>query len=367
MNDQIQNPSDSGSKDLPGIIGEETTQDLKTPSFQLDQLIHQNYLLNEMGSFLQGSLWPKEVYEVVRQYGYKLFANQSGRLYILNNAKNLLETAAAWGEAAPEESLIKPEDCWALRLHKMHLVSGVENRLDCPHFKPEDGQEPPAYLCAPLISQGEILGMLHQRLDVGQQLQKWEQLALSLSERISLSLANLKLKETLRLQSIRDPQTNLFSRCYMEETLDRELLRATRHRQPLGIIMLDIDNFKHINSELGYEAGDALLKEMGIYIQSNIRGEDVACRFGPDEFVILFPEVSLGGTKKRAEQICQNARNLKISYHKKLIHPFSISVGVASFPAHAATAVDLLQAVEAGLQQAVKAGRNRVEVVRKVE
>jgi diguanylate cyclase (GGDEF)-like protein len=341
---------------------------LKTHLYQLEQLNLQYQILNEMGNFLQSCLLATDVYAVVGQYASKLFSGQTGRLYALNILKNQLEEVATWGNAATIETLFKPEDCWALRLHRLHIVKGKENRLDCQHFKSVKGENKTvAYLCAPLISQGETLGVLHQRLDETQVVENLEQLVLSLSERISLALTNLKLKESLKLQSIRDPQTNLFSRCYMEETLERELLRATRHRQPLGIIMIDIDKFKSIMDELGGEAGDALLKEMGTYLQSNVRGEDVACRFGTSEFIVLFPEVSLGGTRKRAEQICQNAKTIKIRHQNKIIHPLTISIGVASFPVHATHAVELLRAVEAGLNQAIMAGRDRVEVVRNVE
>ena len=368
MSDQKNNLSDPSLKVIAELDQSQATQILKNKISQLERLNYQYHLVNEMGGFLQGCLTVKDVHAVVGQYAYKLFAQQPGCLYAMNSMKNLLEAAVTWGENEKGEILFKPEDCWALRLHHVHAVTGKVNRLDCLHFKPGGGEnEPAAYLCAPLVSQGEVLGVLHQRLDENEPVESLEQLALSLTGRISLALTNLKLKESLTLQSIRDLQTNLFSRCYMEETLERELLRATRHRQPLGIIMIDIDQFTGITEQLGFEAGDFVVREMGAYLQSNVRGEDVACRFGAQSFVILFPEVSLGGTRKRAEQICENARSLKIHYQKKLVHPFSISIGVASFPVHGTHAVELLRAVERGLQLAIKAGRDTVEVVRKVE
>ena len=177
---------------------------------------------------------------------------------------------------------------------------------------------------------------------------------------LSLSLANLNLTETLRQQSIRDPLTNLFNRRYLEETLERELLRATRNQEELGVIMLDIDLFKQFNDTYGHQAGDALLKTLGGFFTANIRGEDVACRYGGEEFLLLLPGSSLATTEKRAEEIRKKVHNLAVNYQEQLLPSVSLSFGVAEFPRHGATAAQLIHNADLALYKAKAEGRDRV-------
>ena len=101
-----------------------------------------------------------------------------------------------------------------------------------------------------------------------------------------MALANLKLQENLRDMAVRDPLTGLFNRRYLEETLEREFRRATRQGAPIALIMLDIDHFKRCNDTYGHDAGDVLLRELGVFLQRYCRGSDVACRYGGEEFVL---------------------------------------------------------------------------------
>src|SRR3989304_3931068 len=110
-----------------------------------------------------------------------------------------------------------------------------------------------------------------------------------MAEVLAMGLTNLALRETLRSQSIRDPLTSLFNRRFMEESFDRELARATRHQSTVGLIMFDIDNFKHFNDQFGHRAGDTALIQVGVFLRDIIRAEDVACRFGAEELAGILP------------------------------------------------------------------------------
>ena len=120
---------------------------------------------------------------------------------------------------------------------------------------------------------------------------------------MALSLSNLNLRETLQHQSIRDPLTGLFNRRYMDETLERERQRAARSDTSLGVIMLDIDHFKKFNDMFGHEAGDTVLEELGVLLKNHVRGSDIACRYGGEEFVLILPESPLEIVIERAELI----------------------------------------------------------------
>jgi len=189
-----------------------------------------------------------------------------------------------------------------------------------------------------------------------------QRLAQAVTENIGLALANLKLREALRNQSICDPLTGLFNRRYMEETLERELRRAERKQLSLGIVMIDLDHFKSFNDNFGHEAGDLLLCEFSHYVQNHIRREDVPCRYGGEEFVLIIPESSLEATRRRGEQIRQAVKQLHVEHRGRALGQVTTSVGVAIFPNHGSTAKSLLRVADAALYRAKSEGRDRVVV-----
>jgi diguanylate cyclase (GGDEF)-like protein len=178
----------------------------------------------------------------------------------------------------------------------------------------------------------------------------------------ALVLNNAQLREALREQSIRDPLTGLYNRRYMQEMLSQHISRVTRHLRPLGVIMIDIDGFKNFNDTHGHAAGDALLRELGRFLQTRVRLEDVACRYGGEEFILILPESTLEGAQKRAEQLRQEANGLRARDAGQTIEGITLSLGVAVYPMHARTKDALLRAADAALYRAKREGRNRVVV-----
>ena len=184
-------------------------------------------------------------------------------------------------------------------------------------------------------------------------------LASTVAEGMALALANIKLREILRDQAIRDPLTGLFNRRYMIETFERELARAQRHGDSLGVIMMDLDKFKNFNDTFGHDMGDRLLTAFGDFIRDIIRKEDVACRWGGEEFVLILPGASLNAGLARAEEIRSRAKELQIptgTPHR----PVTLSLGVAVYPEHGSTTDELLKAADTALYRAKRGGRNRV-------
>jgi len=177
-----------------------------------------------------------------------------------------------------------------------------------------------------------------------------------------LVLQNAKLREALREQSIHDPLTGLFNRRYMEETLEREVSRVTRQTHPLGIIMLDIDHFKSFNDTYGHAMGDAVLQGLGRFLQDHIRKEDIACRYGGEEFLLIMPDIALDIALERAERLCQNAHEIRVKDRDQIHSGITLSLGVAAYPQHGQTIESVLRATDAALYRAKQAGRNRVMV-----
>jgi diguanylate cyclase (GGDEF)-like protein/PAS domain S-box-containing protein len=167
-----------------------------------------------------------------------------------------------------------------------------------------------------------------------------------------------------REMSIRDHLTGLYNRRYMEETLEREILRALRKHIPLGIIMIDVDNFKHFNDTYGHAAGDAILQKTGNLLQDHVRGDDVPSRYGGDEFIIVMPDSSREVTSERAKLLSKESRRFRIPFDGKLLDLVTLSIGVAVFPKNGTTSATLLKSADEALYHAKKQGRNRVYVAR---
>jgi diguanylate cyclase (GGDEF)-like protein/PAS domain S-box-containing protein len=183
-----------------------------------------------------------------------------------------------------------------------------------------------------------------------------------ITERKQAQDALLKSQALLREQSVRDHLTGLFNRRYMEETLERELLRATRKQLSMGMIMLDMDDLKRFNDTWGHAAGDEILRGLGNLLLRQVRGEDIACRYGGDEFVLILPDASSQVTRQRAELICKYARDFHLQFDGQSLAAVTLAPGVAVFPEHGTTSTGLLRAVDAALYRAKREGRSRVVV-----
>lgn len=171
-----------------------------------------------------------------------------------------------------------------------------------------------------------------------------------------------KSEASLRELSMRDHLTGLFNRRYLEENLKREILRAKRKTSLLGVIMLDIDRFKHSNDTFGHAAGDYILKEVGNLLLGNIREEDILSRYGGDEFIIILPEISEEAVLGRAEHLRDQTEQHQYNFKRKNIEGITLSIGVAIFPENGKNLETILHSADLALYQAKHNGRNRVEL-----
>jgi len=181
-------------------------------------------------------------------------------------------------------------------------------------------------------------------------------------EQVGLSVANIRLRDALRNESIRDPLTGLYNRRYLEEIMERETRRAVRSNQGFGVLMIDLDHFKKFNDTYGHEAGDLVLRETAAFLLRSVRAEDIVCRFGGEEFVVILPLAELKVTLARAERIRSHLRELSVFHQGQSVGVITASVGVAELPQHGATAKELLEAADAALYRAKREGRDRVAV-----
>lgn len=337
----------------------------------LEQSNRDNLLLNEMGDLLQVCRTVDESYPIIARYAQQLIPEGSGALYLVHNLTDPAEKVGSWGDAAPgsgEQEIIINE-CWALRRGRLHLVTDPSSDLVCGHVKEPI---PSSTLCTPLVAQGETIGLLHLRSNpemgrLDRTLKDYKNVATMIAEHIALALSNLSLRDRLRSQAIRDPLTGLFNRRYMEETLEREIRRANRHETPVGVIMFDVDNLKAINDSYGHDAGDQVLVSLGKLMMRIFRGEDVACRYGGDEFTIILPEASVSEVWQRAEQLRETFKTIEYDHEGKNFGPATLSIGISAYPDHGNSAERLLQISDAAAYAAKLQGRDRVMLGGEVE
>ena len=325
--------------------------------------------LSEFGRLLQSCLNNEEAYRVVKAYCQKLFPSFSGSVYLTSASRDLVQSVVSWGDFGVSEPTFEPVDCWALRSGHMQCVEDQGAPVQCDHM-PSNTEI--SYLCVPLMAQGEAMGVFHIECPSHAQAavaspEDWtafkisrQELANAVAEHVALALANLQLRETLRSQSIRDPLTGLFNRRFMEESLEREILRAGRNNSTIGILLLDIDHFKRYNDTFGHEAGDAVLREVGALLRKQVRGEDIPCRYGGEEFLLLLPGAPAEIALHRAEQLREAVRHLNVNFHGQTLGTLTISIGVAMFPQHGTGADSLLESGDRALYTAKESGRDQV-------
>ncbi|HEV3306321.1 MAG TPA: diguanylate cyclase [Candidatus Sulfotelmatobacter sp.] len=317
-------------------------------------------MLAKMGELLQSCISREEVFAAAVGFAPKIFPNARGAVALLNASRNLAEVIGSWTECYLPTTEFEPTTCWALRTGHPHLVAAGETTAPCGHAVGFQG----TYLCVPILAQGETLGILHFQLaDEAPQLEASDlSFKTTFAAQIGLSIANIRLREALHMQSVRDALTGLYNRRYLEEVLDREFRRAGRAGQSLGILMIDLDHFKRFNDTYGHDAGDAVLRETAAFLLKNVRAEDFVCRFGGEEFVVILPTADLEGSRTRGERLRSKMRELTITHQGKPLGMVTLSVGVATFPANGMSPKELMAAADAALYQAKRGGRDQVAV-----
>lgn len=345
---------------------ERANLDLQTSLNTTKRLTQEMTAIASLAELLHSCQTMSEAFNVIARSMPHVFSDATAEIGLINASQNLVEVThlCPAGQVIPSADLFSPDDCWALRGGRIHLAQDARADVLCPHLQPVDRatSERQSLMCLPLMAHGEALGVLTLRAAREGGFSSIDQrAALAVAEPISLALANLKLQETLRVQSIRDPLTNLFNRRYLEASFERELSRAGRHQRPLCVVMIDIDFFKRFNDEHGHQAGDFVLKEFGAFLQNNSRGEDIVCRYGGEEFTVILPDTAPEVARQRAEELREGTMQLQVEYRRQRLPAISISAGVAAFPLYG-DSDELLRAADEALYRAKKEGRNRVVV-----
>ncbi|MES1982540.1 MAG: diguanylate cyclase [Pseudomonadota bacterium] len=346
----------------------ERTAELSTANDELkkqaEELARHNQritLFSRMNDGLQACSSEAEAYALIADTTAQLFPDDYGAIFALSPAGDRMETAAVWGIRKRTYINFAPDECWGYRRGRGYLATGHEKR--CAHV-----DEDCMYACLPLLIDEEIHGSLHIRdgseiTEANEQrMREKYQLCKELVGHTELGIANLKQRIALLDSAIRDPLTALFNRRYLDEALAQEIIRIQRNKLELAVIMIDIDHFKNFNDTFGHDSGDAVLRELGIFLAKHVRGSDIACRYGGEEFTLVLSPSTVEGACQRAEKIREDVKLLHIHHGDQDIGPVTLSLGIAMFPEHATDKDGIIKAADVALYQAKENGRDRVVV-----
>jgi diguanylate cyclase (GGDEF)-like protein len=325
---------------------------------QLTERSRRATMLAKMGEHLQSCMTRDEVFAAALGFAPRIFPVTRGAVALLNSGRSLVEVLGSWAECKIPAPVFEPNFCWALRTGHPHLVVSGDTTAPCAHAAGVTD----SYLCIPILAQGETLGILHvQATPEAPALGDAEiSLKTTFAAQVGLSITNIRLREALRTQSIKDPLTGLHNRRYLEEMMERETRRAVRAEHGLGMLILDLDHFKKFNDTYGHDAGDTVLRETAVLLAKSVRAEDIVCRFGGEEFVIILPMADLKAAHARGERIRSKIRELTVLHQGQLLGMITVSVGVAALPLHGTFPAELLAAADAALYRAKREGRDRV-------
>ncbi|CAH14514.1 diguanylate cyclase [Legionella pneumophila subsp. pneumophila] len=337
---------------------QESYEKLANGMKELQEKNEQITLLVEMSDIMLACGSQEELSDVMAKYSQRLLQFSSGYLFIMHPSKNYLEKAASWGNPQPHDLTFTPEQCWAIRLGRIHYAGSSRIELMCSHTMFAEQPEL-SLLCVPLMAQNDIYGLLY--LEVGLKFDENQQLLITeFAELTALALANVRLRENLRYQSIRDPLTGLYNRRYLEDFLFKQLHQAERTKASFAILMLDLDHFKKINDTFGHDAGDLVLKELGQILNSDIRLGDIAARYGGEEFVLLLYDIDAQAAKMKAENLRSAISNLQVKYGAQPVGQITASIGISVYPDDAKSPAEVIEAADKALYQAKNKGRNKV-------
>lgn len=338
------------------------SQQLEESLVKLERRNKEISLLAEVARMFQTKLSQEETLQLASTYCQRSLGSSSGVFYLYRNSADLLIQASSWGpEDQAEERSLHSKDCWAIRIGRLHVV---QNTLDlhCAHHSIMRDALQTTDWCVPLIAYGEVLGLLHIRqTGLSPSADSGLQFAEAIAEHTALALANCRLRLVLETQSIKDPLTGLYNRRFMDETLERELARSRRTHSCVSIIMLDLDNFKSLNDMYGHAAGDTVLRAVAALLLRTLRANDIVCRFGGEELIVILPDCTLEGAASQAETIRASLETLSLLEVGQSLR-VTASIGVASTDLCGYDGSFLLKAADSALYAAKRSGKNRVNI-----
>jgi diguanylate cyclase (GGDEF)-like protein len=252
---------------------------------------------------------------------------------------------------------------WFLQNREEPLIlSGAQLKLqEMPILPQEERREPfAAYMAVPMRHQNKCVGAVLLASERGDAFTSHQSRILSiLCNQAAVSLENATILKTMEQLAITDGLTGLFNHRYFQDAFDRELERASRQKQNLSLLLLDIDHFKGLNDTFGHPAGDFVLKNLSAILRGGARKIDILARYGGEEFAALLPGIDLKNARKTAERWRKAIQRATIKWEKKSF-AITVSIGIASYPQDGEEKKLLIDKSDKALYYSKDQGRNQV-------
>ncbi len=264
-------------------------------------------------------------------------------------AEKIMESRSQFGEGITGWAALHREP---VRTNQAHL----DPRKKVVPGTPDD--EPEALITVPLIARGFVKGVLNiYRLGEQASFSDEEfELATRFADAAALALDNAQIRERLEYQAQTDSLTGLYNHRYFHDRLRSELTRASRSRDAVAVLMLDIDDFKRVNDVYGHGAGDQVLTELAVLLRNELRGSDVVCRLGGEEFGVIMASGDAGDALNLGRRLTDTLAETEFGAAGKI----TISVGISQGPEHAMNPRELVACSEAAMMTAKARGKNQI-------
>jgi len=312
-------------------------------------------LMNGMAMLLQSCVEEEELFDVIYWYLPKLYPDSRGGIYLLKKMSTGMTQVFSWHSNGEEITSPIPDSkcCKAFKLCRPMGVKKHNAENACFTCSPE------AY-CVPLLDAEKAFGVLrieNRKMKTNKHLRG---LGFIIAEYMALAISNIRMRKRLRAMTLIDPLTGLHNRRFLDDAIRREIGKANRSGSHLGVVMIDLDHFKHLNDSKGHDAGDVVLKAIAGIIKASLRASDVVCRFGGEEFVVLLPEGEYKDFLSRAEELRLAISSLSVIHLGQELGPITASFGVAALPEHGNDAASIIKSADNALYAAKDGGRNTV-------
>lgn len=321
--------------------------------------------LAELDEWLQSCQSLDELYKIVTRFMGRLLPGSKGELYLYSNSRDALVGTCKWNTTDLHTS-IGADSCWALRRGRAYEYESDGLCFVCDHVEAHKHDvDVNEYICLPIVAHGDTVGLLHIRFDHtddgAAHVAEHAEFAIRCAEHIAMAIANVKLRDELHDQSIRDPLTGLYNRRYFMDAMRREIARAERGDAGFGLMSLDADKFKAFNDNHGHDAGDMVLRAISDRMQQVAEPGGICCRMGGEEFAILLPSMDMKQTGAIAERLRDEISQLEVRTAFGLLPRITISAGICAFSGGGASPNGLLKIADEALYEAKQAGRNCVK------
>jgi diguanylate cyclase (GGDEF)-like protein len=242
--------------------------------------------------------------------------------------------------------------------HREPVVTNAAHLDPRVRIIPGTPNEPEALIVVPLVARGALKGALNiYRIGEEASFNDEEfELAKRFGDAAALALDNAQIRARLEHQASTDGLTGLYNHRYFHERLRSELQRASRSHEPVGVLMLDIDDFKRANDIYGHAAGDEILVQLAQTLLATARGSDVVCRLGGEEFAVIMPATDAPNSERLADRIAEQVGEQEFGPSGRL----TLSIGLAEGPEHASNPRELIACAEAAMMTAKARGKNQV-------